>query len=96
MDSNLTVPGLSDERPVISSTERRPLRGSDPGTYTWNEIASSIITWVFPIVSVLLRVLFESSNTARTFFILLRRIDFFYQFPSPISFGIFKLVEKWL
>jgi hypothetical protein len=76
---NRTVPGLPGERPVINYSGCKALCGTGSDTYSWMDIASSITTWVFPIIGILLQAPFESNKSGATLLALIRWLG------SPIA-----------
>lgn len=71
--------GLPGEQRVITRNGCQSLCGLGADTYDWMSIASSITTWVFPIIGILLQAPFESNHARGTVFSLLRWLG------SPIS-----------
>lgn len=76
---NRTDTGIPGPQAVITYQGCKALCGEGADTYRWMSIASSINTWVFPIIGILLQAPFESNNAKGTFFALLRWLG------SPIS-----------
>ena len=69
-----------DQRRFIVSTEGcRILCGSGPQYYPWNQIATTITTWVLPIIGTLLQAPYEGNEFRNTLYALVRWIG------SPIA-----------
>ncbi|KAH0537566.1 hypothetical protein FGG08_005665 [Glutinoglossum americanum] len=76
---NHTGPGFSGERPVITYKGCKLLCGNGVDAFSWSGISSTITTWVFPVIGILLQGPFESNKSKATLLALIRWIG------SPVS-----------
>lgn len=64
--------GILEGSPLLSVQGCKALCGSGPQLYLWKQSASTITTWVLPMIGLLLQAPFESNAKRRTFLALIR------------------------